>query len=231
MPNRFLAVRSVPLAADTRDAWRQQDVVFRRRNRSKVWDTRFHEPHIEAVLNLGNLDMDFRDVPVPIFNSQELIRSISSPVALRRTLPDLVPSDQRNGPHWHKRNGYKGVGKVFHERFDYACNVLSGDVQKHIVGPEYRVITTGPHVVQAFLKAGTAPNFDYEWVGVAGIKTNGIIPLLHAALNQVPESQYSILGWDVIVGSNGPIIIECNTSPGVNAATAERIINVVKELI
>ena len=73
-------------------------------------------------------------------------------------------------------------------------------------------------------------DFEYTWIGVEGVKKNGIIPLLKEAIREIPGGGLSVFGWDVIVGEAGPLIIECNTSPGVNDATAARIVNKVKEL-
>jgi hypothetical protein len=235
---QFLATRSVPLAKDTMEAWRKQGVIFRRRGRLKVWDTRYHEPHIQAVINLGNLDMQFGDVPVPVFNQPSLIRAISAPFALRTTMGDMLPEYTHKGPHWHKTNGYKGVGKKFLPEFEGGCAVIGSESQRHVTGIEYRVISVGDKIVQASKKMpineGWPPiptGFEFEWVGVKGIAKTGIIPYIHEAIKFVPFSKYSIIGWDVIVTDIQPYIIEANTSPGVNEATAERIISVVKEII
>jgi hypothetical protein len=231
---QFLATRSVPLAKDTMEAWRKQGVIFRHRGRLKVWDIRYHEPHIQAVINLGCLDMDFKDVPVPIFNQPSLIRAISAPFALRRTMEEMLPEYTHKGPHWHKTNGYKGVGKKFLPEFEGGCAVIGSESQRHVTGIEYRVISVGDKVVQAQRKhhdGNPLDGFEFEWVGVKGIAKTGIIPYIHEAIKFVPFSKYSIIGWDVILTDIQPYIIEANTSPGVNEATAKRIISVVKEII
>jgi len=40
-----------------------------------------------------------------------------------------------------------------------------------------------------------------------------------------------MFGWDVIVDSNRPYVIEINTSPGVNSSTAKRIIQQIERMI
>jgi hypothetical protein len=213
------------------EAWRQAGVLFRKRGRMDVWNPQFHEPHVKAVLNLGNLDMKFNSIPVPVFNPPELIRRISAPPALRNSLGEFLPPEGIRGPHWHKRGGFRGSGTEFHEGTQGICPIMPGDTQKHIEGDEFRVITVGEQVVQASKKSGTPPHFEFEWVGVQGVSQNGIIPLLHAATAALEGSSRAIIGWDVKVGSDKPYILEANTSPGVNDATANRIVAAVKELI
>lgn len=230
--SEWLAVRSVPLSTDTQAAWKSVGVVFRARNRPHVWNVRFHEPHIRAVLNLGNIDLSFTNIPVPVFNAPAVVRQVSAPKALRRTLQEgLLPPSTFTDPHWHKTNGFKGVGKQFHESLTEQCDMMFGDVQRHVRGQEYRVVTVGDLIVQASKKYGSYPDFTYKWVGVNNIKSNGIITILKKAVACVDGGNMSILGWDVIHDGERPWIIEANTSPGVNQATAERIITKVKELI
>lgn len=227
----ILGLRSVPLSATTMNAWRESGVLFRKRGRKDVWNGRYHNERVRAVLNLGNIDMTFRGVPVPVFNPPGMVLRISAPMALRKTLDDFLPQRTIQGPHWHKRPGMKGEGKVFHEDSLGVCAVTPGDVQAHIEGTEYRVLTVGDVVVQATRKTGSAPTFEFEWVGVQGINKSGIIPYLKEAIASIPKGQFSVIGWDIIVGDNGPRIIEANTSPGVNSASAARVVAQIREML
>jgi hypothetical protein len=111
--------------------------------------------------------------------------------------------------------------------------VVGYDVQQHVDGIEYRVTTVGDTVVQAHKKEllDGVGNFVWHWVGVDGVRANGIIPLCKKALGNVPGGDYSMFGWDIIVGKDGPIVIEINTSPGVNEHTAQRIVTQIERMI
>src|SRR5690606_15520979 len=155
---------------------------------------------------------------------------------LRATLDgEGMPPHECDGPHWHKHGGFGGAGTTFHEREMDGCRQADGEIQKHIEGDEYRVITVGDKVVQASRKVNVEwingrHHFDYEWCGVEGVRRNGIIPLLHESVDKIPGGEMSVLGWDIIVGER-PYIIECNTSPGVNEPTARRIVSAVENNI
>jgi hypothetical protein len=185
-----------------------------------------------AIINYGNLGHDFNGCNIPVFNSRDAIRAISSPSGLRRTLNDYIPNSNNNGPHWHKSNGFGGVGKTFHEQKDLGCSSYSGDTQSHINGIEYRVLTVGDVVVQAARKERIDDSFNFEWtwVGVDGIRSNGIIPHIKSAIENIPDWLYTVFGWDIIVGDR-PYVLEINTSPGVNEHTAKRIVKQIERII
>lgn len=229
--SQVILCRSIPLSKDTRDAWRDAGVRLVRRSSLnsraiRAIVERLDEPRI---LNLGNLDIDFSGIKCDIYNRPDTIRAISHPVSLRHTLGDFIPEQTRNGPHWHKEGGFGGRGATFHEKLLGECVAFGGDVQAHVNGVEYRVITVGNVVVQASKKVNVEwvngkHNFDYEWCGVDGIRSNGIIPYLKSAIEAVPGGSMAVLGWDIIVADRC-YIIECNTSPGVNEPTAKRIVS------
>ena len=232
-----LGIKSVPLERSTNVSWKTvPGFYFADRKRSSgsierhVADRRY-----QAVINLGRVDCDFAGAVSPIFNSPATIRSISTPRAIRGTLNDFLPAYTQGQPHWHKRPGFGGIGKRLCR--DDCVVGADGDIQDHIEGTEYRVVTVGNRVVQASRKgerrtrANGRNEFDYAWVGVEGIRQTGIIPILKEAIDIVPGGALSVFGWDIILSEDGPFIIECNTSPGVNDATAARIVKTVREIV
>jgi len=222
----ILLIRSVPLSKQTRQAWKNAGGTFRRRGTNKIWLDSFK---FDAVLNLGSLGEEWDRVPVPVYNMPESILAVSHPKALRRLLNDWLPDNSVSGSHWHKHGGFGGSGVVFHDTRTSECDGSNGDTQRHIVGDEYRIISVGNKIVQASRKHGSHSNFEWEWIGVEGVNKNGIIPFLKKAIEQVPNGGRTVFGWDVIHDGSQPYILECNTSPGVNEASALRIVNAIKE--
>lgn len=241
----ILAVRSIPLSKETSDAWRNSGVTFVRRSRVEANDWGavlriVRNNGYEALLNLGNMELP--DLPgVSVWNSSNTIRAVSRTSELRVTLDDdkantefMPPLPAKGDDYWVKRGGFGGTGVRFYTDWPGVRTWYGPDeIQKHIEGDEYRVITVGDKVVQASKKVNVEwingrHHFDYEWCGVAGISTNGVVPLLKRAVEMVPGYVYSVLGWDIIVGDR-PWIIECNTSPGVNVPTAERIVRAMND--
>jgi len=223
----------------TNNAWKTvPGLYFADRKR----DSRSIERHIsarnyDAVINLGRVDIDFRNCLGRVFNDHSTIRAFSTQRALRRTLDDFIPEYTHIGRHWHKSRGYGGVGKSFHVETEAVCVGYDGDAQRDIVGAEYRIVTVGDRIVQASRKGErrTLPNgrndFGYTWIGVEGIRNDGFIPFLKEAVGTVPGGVWSVLGWDVLHDGDVPTIIEVNTCPGVNSATAGRIVSAVKGLL
>ena len=223
------------MSRETRNAWNSAGVTIIRRSADDssaiVKTIRLHNGR--GLINAGNLHTDLSNIGVPVFNSHDSIRSVSTATALRRTLGDYLPSDSLTGPHWHKSRGFRGDGKVFHTTRSAYCLSVGGDVQQHVDGVEFRVNTVGSVIVQAHKKllTDTIGNFIWEWCGVDGIRANGIIPLIKEAANSIPNFEHTVFGWDIIVGSDGPRVIEINTSPGVNEPTARRIAGQIRKVI
>jgi hypothetical protein len=231
----FLIVRSVPLSQETRAAWKNAGGTFARRK----YNGRLPDAVVDRygyIVNLGHTRLSASaDV---IYNRPDSIVAVSHPVNFRKTFHDseLIPSRNMKGRHWHKTGGFRGEGKTFHESERGDCAVIPGDVQEHIEGVEYRVITVGDVVVQAHKKElindGWPPiptGFEWSWVGVRGVSSNGIIPAVKNAITKIPFGERTVLGWDIIVRDrNQPFIIEINTSPGVNDATAQRIVSQIE---
>ena len=224
------------MSRTTRDAWRSNGIHIVKRSRDSNRDVRATIGRVDGrfVINSGSLSHDWAGYPVPVFNTRDSIRAISHPLALRRTLPDFIPPVSMDGyAHWHKDGGWGGKNKTYHEEGDGGCRFFKGDRQTHIDGTEYRVLTVGDVIVQASLKELThgVGNFIWHWCGVRGIRDLGIIPLVKEAVQNIPNWNWTMFGWDVIVDSNRPYVIEINTSPGVNSSTAKRIIQQIERMI
>jgi hypothetical protein len=238
----LLVVKSIPLSRDTVRAWKSTNqVTFLRRSRNG------EIPHTiarryDAILNLGNVQLTVGGSGHRIYNSPNSIRAVSTAPALRRTLGDtdlgVIPPYEFDGPHWHKHSGFGGEGKTFHEDvIPTLCHRMRGDVQQHVEGMEYRIISVGERIVQASRKDDSYVDtrtgrrrFNYTWVGVEGIRRGGFIPTIKAATHAIPNGERTIIGWDVIYDGEKPWIIEANTSPGVNEATAARISSAIRGL-
>lgn len=224
---KVLALRSVPLSKETRDAWHVSGVRFVRRTRTPGQIARIVEGNgYEAILNLGTVGNMGYISDSPVWNPDSVVRAVSKTHRLRQTLDgEGMPPLDDSGPHWHKSGGWGGSGVHYCSK---PCGIGGEEVQKHIEGTEYRVITVGDAIVQAMVKEDLEwkngrHSFTWTWVGVKGVSKNGIIPLLKAAVDAIPNGDRAMLGWDVIANTK-PYILECNTSPGVNAATARRIL-------
>lgn len=230
---KILALRSVPLSQETRNAWNEAGVRFAKRDRSVAeLNSITVRGRYDAVLNLGNMAVDTLDIEAEVWNETDTIRSVSRPERLREVLDEFLPARVLDGPHWHKFGGYGGRGVRL---CGTPCNDGrgGGDIQQHIDGVEYRVLTVGNTVVQAMRKENVRwdngrHSFDWSWVGVDGIRNNGIIPHIKRAVENIPIYARSVLGWDIIVGDGGVYTLEINTSPGVNTNTAERIVRAMQ---
>ncbi len=229
-------LRSIPLGRITRNAWTDNGIHIVKRSRDNNRDVLSTIRRVAAkfVINSGSLSHDWTGCPVPVFNTRDSIRAISHPVALRRTLGDYIPKDNDRGPHWHKTGGHGGQGTVFCApgTGNSRCRGMSGDVQQHIDGTEYRVLTVGDIIVQASLKerVNVISSFNWKWVGIDGIRNTGIIPQIKSAVNNIPNWEFTVFGWDIMVDDK-PHILEINTSPGVNDASARRIIQQIERVI
>lgn len=235
----ILGIKSIPLERSTNISWKTVPGFYfaHRKRSSRSLERHVASRHYQAIINLGRVDCDFSDAIGTVFNKPTTIVAISTPKALRKTLRQFIPEHNDTVPHWHKSGGYGGHGKTFCPGLcDLGARTPVGDIQRHIDGTEYRIVTVGSSVVQASLKGRrrTKPNgrndFEYTWTGLKGVQKNGIIPLLKKAIGEIPGGNLSVFGWDIIVSKDGPLIIEGNTSPGVNSATAARIVRKVREL-
>lgn len=225
--------RSIPLSQESREAWRNVATIIPRQHRNRLRVLDRIQPE-DVVINLGLSDAVGRDCIV--YNDPVSIRSVLTPQAIRNTMPDLLPP--RPGirdAFWRKGPGQHGNGVSFYDGGMIPPDRPGYDLQKHIEGTEYRVITVGELVVQATRKTNAVwvngrHSFDWQWIGVVGARqVSGLIPLAKRAVGLVPNGPRTVLGWDIISGTDGGVyVIECNSSPGVNEATARRIVRAIQ---
>jgi len=231
---RAMMVRSIPLALDTRDAWKAAGAVFARRTSDddRIVDISYGEP----IINLGSSQCMIEG----IWNEARVVEPLLTPWASRELLGSLMPSRSYEGPnyYWLKGAGRGGANKS--KRFIrnteemrqllVEAQWMEGDVQQHIDGQEYRVITVGEKVVQVTRRDGghLASDRIYTWVGVTDAPSHVVGIAKNAA--RMLSSDKTIIGWDVIIDerSSGAYILEGNSCPGVNEATARRILDAVE---
>jgi hypothetical protein len=169
------------------------------------------------------------------WNRGQAIRMTRRPGDLRTHMGDLLPPIPTEFPAdvWIKGPGHKGQGK---DR-----QIISGlplflprgtDIQLHVEGREFRVITVYHKVVQAFERTeapGTTTR-EYTWRGVSNTP-RAVKELAREASRRVPG--YNMYGWDIMLGTTvhdtepKPYLLEGNSSPGVNTNTVRRIIDMM----
>lgn len=230
--SKILALKSIPLSEQTRHAWHETGVRFAHRRRTnREIQNLVDEYGYEIVVNLG--DKGFASETVPVYNHINSVMAVMEPLALRRTFNGAyLPNSVHDGSHWHKHSGWGGAGKTYLTGREASCEYFNAETQSHIAGSEYRVISVGDIVVQASRKdqiGETIGEFDWTWIGVNGIRNNGIIPVVKEAVRLIPFWNRTVFGWDFIVSEdNGrPFVIEINSCPGVNDATARRIVDAI----
>ena len=241
--------RSIPLSQESRDGWKNAGATIVPRNPVRAERLLARTNDTDIIINLGRGPEHLVGREPQIWNQFDTIDSIITPAAIRRTMPDLIPtSDVFNGPNNHRPYWIKGPGQhgnnkrlcqeyawdgAYLAEIEHCLDLPGWDAQLHIEGTEFRVITVGNAVIQAYRKDHrTETNrglmFQWNWIGVGGIKKNGLIPLVKKAAAALPHGDRSVVGWDCIVGEAGAYIIEGNSSPGVNDATAQRIVNAIE---
>ena len=226
-----MMVRSIPLALTTRDAWKENGVMFARRTSN---DERIEMlANGRPIINLGSQQCRI----IGIWNEARVVEPLINPAASRELLGSLMPSNRYIDPgyFWLKGEGRGGSNKEkrfirnsqeFNALVEHAT-WIGADVQQHIDGQEYRVITVGEKVVQVMKRTGghLASDRVYTWVGVEGCDSE-VKAVARKAAMKLANSK-TIIGWDVIQGERA-YILEGNSCPGVNAATANRILNAVE---
>jgi len=231
--SRALMVRSIPLSSATRDAWKDAGAMFARRDRTtqEIINISTGRP----IINLGSSSFEYE----PAWNSAPVVSCLLSPKASRLVFDEMMPDNGRSVPAWYWLKGPGRGGTNKEKTFVNTLNELSelhrraewigGDIQRHIDGTEYRAITVMNDVVQVSKRIGGGDDRNYEWIGTRNAP-RGLIPAAKWAATKFIEK--TIIGWDLIKDDDtGKVhILEGNASPGVNVATANRILDAVEVL-
>ncbi len=228
---RAIMVRSIPLHIDTRNAWKYAGATFARRDRTT--------PEIvmlargRPIINLGSSGFEHQGA----WNSAPTVSNLLSPKQSREVWGGMMPPDSAGyGTYWIKGAGRGGANKEkvwvnnqndmtdLRRRADW----IDGDIQLHIDGTEYRVITVKDQVVQVSQRLGENGDRNYRWLGTRGAP-RGLVPAAKWAAAKFTER--TIIGWDLIKSDDtGEVfILEGNACPGVNEATAGRILDAVED--
>lgn len=241
--DRIIVTRGIGLTGETMQAWRdgatQHDVELRFMRNSSQDDlkarlTKYVDGY-DAVLNLGRLGLDDSHGMVPMFNDTATVSMLHSPGSVRRSplsgmLPPqpVVDGDGNMRDVWLKEKGFHDRGKTHRDAVNVATlsHLLrdpDSDIQQHVDGQEYRVLSVGDRIVQASTSGGER---NYQWVGVKGLPRVLLLAVRYAA--SLLPSLWTVVGWDFIVTSESEVfLLEGNTCPGVNAATAGRIVQAI----
>ena len=227
---KLLLVRSIPVSLDTKRAWSAAGAKFMRRTRE--FDTLSRLP-FDVILNLGDSSFEaMDDFPLKWWNLGADISKFRSPIDMRRCFKDFIPPvpDMDSMNWWHKAYGRGGSGNthITDRKFGDTPALLPGDFQEHIVGTEYRIITVGDRIVQQHMRVDAGPPTarEYAWL-LNDTLPKGLRPIVKSALKRIPG--HNVIAWDTIITSDGTsYILEGNASPGMNEASAHRVILEIK---
>jgi len=226
---RAMAVRSIPLSSATRHAWKSAGVSFARRDRTDADIMRITPPGI-PILNLGSstfaLDHD------AVWNIAENVKPLLTPAGTREKFSPFLPPGtwQGDGFYWEKYSGRAGRNKQrlylsnewIHDSTRHTAQHGQGDLQLEVEGQEYRAITVGDKVVQVNARYGSNGAREYRWVGVR----NAPAPIKSTAkaCASLLEGN-NVIAWDLIMTEDERVyMFEGNSCPGINDATAQRIV-------
>lgn len=231
---RIFGIRSVQLHTDTTQAWKNAGVSFFRRGSeiSSIISRMLDNPDM-VVLNLGKTSATFKMYENPelagrIWNDGSDIRPLVWPGTSAELLTGLTPPKPESFPAdiWIKAPGRAGRGK-FHKQVDRPMSLpKEWDWQAHIIGQEYRVVTVGHKVVQNFERHGPNGNREYRWVRMADTPKR-VKKLARVAARRVPG--LNVIAWDIVSTEEEAYVFEGNTCPGVNVATANRVVEEIRK--
>jgi hypothetical protein len=200
--------------------------------------SKYYYENFDVILNLG------KPTALPgndtiVYNGGNTCYYLNNLVKAKNIFGDLMPGMPLDGePAWLKAAGYGGEGKTFVEKWVGPVPALGCVVQSHVEGTEYRVVTVGDKVVQVTKKVpvenGVVGDFVWEWIGVtAAAKIIGLIPAAKESVKRLSDALGSdriVVGWDIIRSNSSPTcyLIEGNSAPGTNSATAKRIVDAIR---
>lgn len=219
----IIAVRSIGLGQETREAWRDAGVSYARRGRSV--EEVLQMPY-DMVLNLGKTSFITDDPRV--WNKGQHIKDLVWPGTARDILGEMMPPRATNFPNdvWIKTPGFGGRGK-FRKIVDQSLILpKEWDWQIHIEGQEYRLITVGHRLVQDLQRYGDNGERTYQWIRMREVPAY-MKDMAREAARLFDGN--NVIAWDMIDTGERGYILEGNTCPGVSLPTAERIVTEMKE--
>lgn len=230
----FLVSHDIPLSRQTVDAWKENGgvVLKRHRNIAFIQDYLDRHPDTEFVLNLGSAVSATINPDIPVINHNRVVSPLWDPGSTRERFDSVLPPRPPIGhtDWWSKSVGRAGRGKQ-RISFPYAGDDGLGsdrDVQVHIDGQEYRIVTVGERIVQQFARFGPNGDRRYSWLPREEIP-NEITDVVARATREL--GSYTLIAWDTILGADGAYVLEGNCCPGVKTYTATRIVKAVRRLV
>lgn len=180
-----------------------------------------------AWINMGMSNVKFA-VPdeIRLWNDGRVINMTRRPEDLRKTMGDLLPPTPRiqmEQTVWIKPPGRAGRNKVKLTSDGTQIQLPRGwDIQLHLDGPEYRIVTVGNRCVQQHARTGPNGARDYTWLRMDAVPAD-VKELAREGSRRLPY--HNVLAWDIILDeeTERPYILEANSAPGVNRDTASRI--------
>ena len=229
-----MMIRSIMLAQSLVDTWKELGGWFPKRERTTESMLELRRENYDTtspIINLGNTGFNptpellqaMGNDPSVLWNRGEDIRVLVQPASTRTLFNDLMPPQPTEYPvmAWVKAPGYGGRGKEQVE-LQSARDVPGGwDVQVHVEGQEYRAITVGDKVVQGYERHGENGDRSYVWTGVNNLP-NDVRILAKTAAGRLHGSNF--IAWDLIMNDDEIGLFEGNSCPGVNSATAQRVL-------
>ena len=231
----FLVVQApqCPLSSSTRSAWKSAGgVVLKPRNLHQLrrWlaepPAAYRNP--EFIVNSGFSLFTQDDTHVPVINSGDTVSWTTTPYDTYEMVGEFmgeVNRDFSGVPYWLKGPGRGGSNSRYQVTFSPFYTTPPYITQRHYEGVEYRINTVGRRIVQVHQRSGPNHARQYNWVGLSGTQRS-IKNTLRDALGSSVHKQ-TLLAWDTIYNQRDDklIILEANSSPGLNTATAHRIVN------
>ena len=234
------AIEGIKLSQSSAAAWREAGVqtLYPRRIGHPLT---FLQAGHDVVLNLGSRAGSVSSVQRlfdgVFFNPVEVVKATTSQPVFGHIMVDLTPEDMMETDEertvWLKGPGRAGKNKFALGIAGQIYEVPRGFVvQKHIEGEEWRLHSVNDRIVQSHRRVGENVNREYIWMGVKHTPMD-LREMVKEGVRRLHEwvdvdSPNTVLAWDLIHDGDRPYVLEANTAPGMNSATAERIIRQVR---
>lgn len=234
------AIEGIKLSQSSAAAWRSAGVqsLYPRRIGHPLT---FLQAGHNVVLNLGSRAGSVRSIERMfdgvLYNPVDVVNITTSQEAFSLLMQGLTPEDlmetDAERTVWLKGPGHGGKNKFQLGIAGQIYEVPPGFVvQQHIEGEEWRLHSVNDRIVQSHRRVGENGNREYQWVGVKSTPLD-LREMVKEAVRRLNEcvpvhTLHTVLAWDLIHDGDRPYVLEANTAPGMNSATAERIIRQVR---